>query len=232
MLKYKDILSQNLKVLNTKEVSIINNKDDDDYIYSALTVEGGAVVKKGMCIGIQDKMVPGLMIYDNENFYGFSEKHGLLLMGNNNEYNQLEFPLSIFNDSANEKLQPTKTTNKMDNFENVKNSETVNKNLNIDLQVKDSSLFYLTIPEQYSAVKYTITFDITYLYDMSSVVSHLSFIIINETNKPMFFNILNRRCYYKPSFSNNIKEKSVLQIDSHFVHENCILVSTSSFFST
>jgi hypothetical protein len=120
----------------------------------------------------------------------------------------------------------------MDNFENVKNSETVNKNLNIDLQVKDSSLFYLTIPEQYSAVKYTITFDITYLYDMSSVVSHLSFIIINETNKPMFFNILNRRCYYKPSFSNNIKEKSVLQIDSHFVHENCILVSTSSFFST
>ena len=206
MLKYKDIVSQNLKVLNTKEVSIINN-EDEDYIYAALTVEGGAVIKKGISIGLQDKMVPGLMIYDNENFYGFSEKHGLLLMSNNNEYNQLEFPLSIFNDSANEKLHPTKTTNKMDNYENVKNSEIVNKNLNIDLQVKDSSFFYLTIPEQYVIVKYTITFDINYIYDMSSVVSHLSFIIINETDKSLFFNIMNKNCYYDSFFSNEIKKK-------------------------
>jgi len=231
MLRYKDIVGQNVKVLSTKDVSIINNEnDEDDYIFGALTVEGGGSFKKGVAIGMQEKMIPGLIVYDNENFYGFSEKHGLLLMTQNSEYNQLEFPDSILVDETKDKLQPTKTTNGMDNFENVKNSEVSNKNLNIDLQVKDSSFFYLAIPEKYNTVKYTITFDINYVYDMSSVISYLSFSIINETNKPVFFSITNKNCYFENSYSNIVKEKSILNIETKFINENYILVSTKSFF--
>ena len=79
MFHSKDILAENIKILNTKDVSIINN-NDEDYIFSALTVEGGGVFKKGLAIGMQEKMIPGLLLYDDENFYGFSEKHGLSML--------------------------------------------------------------------------------------------------------------------------------------------------------
>ena len=38
-------------------------------------------------------MVPGLIIYDEENFYGFSEKNGLNLLSQNNDFKELEFPI-------------------------------------------------------------------------------------------------------------------------------------------
>jgi len=39
-----DISAQNIKVLNDKEVSVIENKDED-YIFSTLTVNGSIAVK-------------------------------------------------------------------------------------------------------------------------------------------------------------------------------------------
>ena len=49
MLNQKDIVAQNIKILSGKNVSVINN-NDEDYIFSALTVEGGGAFKKGISI--------------------------------------------------------------------------------------------------------------------------------------------------------------------------------------
>jgi len=107
MFSQKDIIAKNIKIINEKEVSIINN-DDEDYIFAALTVEGGGVFKKGIAVGMQEKMVPGLIIYDSENFFGFSEKYGLSLISTHPEYIELSIPDSIFeNKSDRNIIQPT-----------------------------------------------------------------------------------------------------------------------------
>ena len=194
MLNQKDIIAQNIKIQSNKEVSIINNDDDEeDYIYSALTVEGGGVFKKGIAVGIQEKMVPGLIIYDNENFYGFSEKYGLSLLSPHSEYSELLIPNNIFENRSDNKLQPVQ--NNGDNFQNLKDTET-NKSLNIDLQIKDVNNFYIIIPKEYSTSKSTLTFYIKYIYDLDSIISNISFFFINESNKSAFFEILNDNCYY------------------------------------
>ena len=66
MSKYKDGIFSKLSITNNSEVKEIYN-DDDTYIYSSLTTEGGLSVHKGISLGMQEKMVSGLMIYDNEN---------------------------------------------------------------------------------------------------------------------------------------------------------------------
>jgi hypothetical protein len=63
-------------------------------------------------------MVPGLIIYDNENFYGFSEKYGLSLLSPHSEYSELLIPNNIFENKSNNKLQPVQ--NNGDNFQNLK----------------------------------------------------------------------------------------------------------------
>lgn len=95
---YKDLTLKNVKIMSEKEVSVINNNDEneDDYIYGSLTVEGGGAFKKGISIGMQEKMVSGLLIYDKENFYGFSEKYGLSLLSHTHEYIELTIPENIF----------------------------------------------------------------------------------------------------------------------------------------
>ena len=72
-------------------------------------------------------------------------------------------------------------------------------------------------------------FDINYVYDMSSVVSYLSFSIVNETNKPVFFSITNQNCYFEDKNINVVKANSILQIDARFMNENYILLSTKLF---
>ena len=106
MLNKKDIICGNLKILSSKEVSSIPNNghnEEDDYLFGALTVEGGCAFKKGVSIGMQDKMVSGLIIYDNENFYGFSEKYGLSLMSPHLEYIELSLPNNFFQNNEKNK---------------------------------------------------------------------------------------------------------------------------------
>ena len=159
MLNQKDIIARNIKIINDKDISIINNNDDENYLFSALTVEGGGVFKKGIAIGMQEKMVPGLIIFDNENFYGFSDKNGLSLLSTHMEYNELSMPKNIFENPVN-KLQPVQN-NLSENFKNLKETEKIeNKNLNIDLQIKDTNNFYIIIPKEYSNNKFFLTFDI------------------------------------------------------------------------
>ena len=229
MFNQKDIIAQNVKILNDKDVSIISN-NDEDYIFSALTVEGGGVFKKGLAIGIQSKMAPGLMIYDTENFYGYSEKYGLCLLSNHNEYNELVIPDSVFENKKDRNvLQPT-DVNVSDNFKNLKETEKIeNKNLNIDLQIKDSSNFYIVVPEIYGGSKFILTFDITYIIDLNTVISNLSLCFINRSNKPVYFKITNDECYYEDNFSNEIEKNSVNKINVEVIDNNYLIFTKKTF---
>ena len=218
MLNQKDIVAKNIKILSDKEVSVINN-DDEDYLFSALTVEGGGVFKKGIAIGMQEKIVPGLIIYDEENFYGYSERYGLLLLSKYPDYNKLEMHSSIFENKI-EKIQPIQSNNQIDTFQNSKDSKTGNKNLNIDLQIKDISNFYIIIPIEYDFSNFEITFDIKYIYDLNSIVSNLSLVIINESNKNSYINIINNNCYYENKFNNELKPNSVNKIYLEIINSN------------
>lgn len=228
MLNQKDIIAQNIKIQSNKEVSIINNEDEEDYIYSALTVEGGGVFKKGIAIGIQEKMIPGLIIYDNENFYGFSEKYGLSLLSPHSEYNELVIPDNIFeNKSDRNKLQPVQ--NNGDNFQNLKETET-NKSLNIDLQIKDINNFYIVIPKNYSDTKSILTFYIKYIYDLDSIISNISLTFINESNKSAFFEITNDNCYYDNDFNKELYKDSVNKIYTDVINNDYFIINKKSFF--
>jgi hypothetical protein len=224
MFNQKDIIAKNIKVISEKEVSIINN-EDEDYIFSALTVEGGGVFKKGISIGMQDKMAPGLIIYDTENFYGFSEKYGLSLLSSHVEYIELDIPPTIFENKIERNLiQPS---NNNQNFQNLKDTEKVEyKNLNIDLEMKDVNNFYIKIPNTYDLNKFILLFNISFLFDLNTIISNISLIIINESNRESLFKITNDNFYYETNFNNTIPKNSILKIYLEMINNNYFIVKT------
>jgi len=228
MLNQKDIIARNIKITNDKDISIINNNDNDNYLFSALTVAGGGVFKKGIAIGMQEKMVPGLIIFDNENFYGFSDKNGLSLLSTHTEYNELSIPNNIFENPIN-KLQPSQN-NSSENFKNLKETEKIeNKNLNIDLQIKDTNNFYIIIPKEYSNNKFILTFDINYLYDLNSIISNLSLVLINNANKSIFFKLVNDNCYIENNFSYEVEKDTICKIKAETINNDYFILSQKKF---
>jgi hypothetical protein len=228
MYNSNDLTIQSLKILSNRDVSVIENKDED-YIFSALTVDGGISAKKGVSIGYQDKMVSGLMIYDDENFYGFSEKYGLSLLSTHPEYNQLKLPSSIFENKEERTLQPT-PKNVSEHFKNLKDTEKEEiKNLNIDLQIKDFNNFYITIPDDYNSFKFTLVFNINYIYDLNSIISYINFVIINESDKSISIKILNSNCFYDSKFTDLINKKSIIKINMEVINNDYFLISSKVF---
>ena len=222
----RDIISQTIKVLNNKDINIINN-EDDDYIYGALTVDGGGVFKKGIAIGIQDRMVPGLMIYDHENFYGFSEKYGLSLLSTHPEYNELSIPDNIFENRNT--LQPVQN-NTSEHFKNLKDTEKVEyKSLNIDLEVRDINNFYIIIPKSYSNCKFILSFNIKYIYDLNTIISNISLVLINESDRIANFKIINNNIYFEKDFNNDIEKNSINKISCEVINENYFIITKKTF---
>ena len=228
MFSQKDIIAKNIKIINEKEVSIINN-DDEDYIFAALTVEGGGVFKKGIAVGMQEKMVPGLIIYDSENFFGFSEKYGLSLISTHPEYIELSIPDSIFeNKSDRNIIQPTNKNS--ENFQNLKDTEKIeNKSLNIDLELKDTNNFYIIIPENYENNKSILSFNITYIFDLNTIISNISLVIINKSQKDAFFKITNDNCYYDDNFNNILNKKSINKIFLEIINNNYFIINIKKY---
>jgi hypothetical protein len=226
----KDIILKSLKITSDREVSIINTQNDD-YYNSSFVSEGGGIFKKGLAVGFQDKMTPGLIIYDDENFYGYSEKFGLSLLSNHHEYEELTIPVSAFEseDTSINRLQPT-PKNTSEHFKNMSDTdkETI-KNLNIDIEVKDASNFYIVIPKQYSDNKVIITFDITYIYNLDTIISNLSLVIINESIKSVFFKITNSKCFFEDDFQNEITKRSIHKLNLEIINDNYFLVTKKKF---
>ena len=225
MLNQRDIVTKSLKIVDTKDVSIINNEDDDDYLFSALTCEGGGVFKKGIAIGMQEKMIPGLIMYDSENFFGFSEKYGLSLLSTHPEYVELNIPETIFENKN--VLQPI-DKNPSEHLQNLKET-TKDKRLNIDIEIKDTNNFYIIIPQNYSLSKFILIFDISFLYDLNTIISNVSLVFINNSNKSLFLNIKNDNCYFEDKFDNELIKNSINKINCEIINSECFLITNKNF---
>jgi len=229
MLNKKDIIAQNMRILNDKDINIIRNEEyEQDFYFGGLIVEGGGIFRKGISVGIQERMVPGLIIYDNENFYGFSEKFGLNLLSQHTEYSELGLPENLF-DKRDERnvLQPKGSAD----FENIKDTEKIiSKNLVIDIQIKDIQNFYITIPESYEKSTFQLIFDINYIYDLNIVISNLNLSFINESNKTLEIKIVNDNFYYEEDFNTIIPKKSIFKLNMEIINSFTFMLSKKIFY--
>ena len=187
----KNNIFDSLILNNEKEVFSVNNNNNKKNM-STLTCFGGASIHKGLSIGMQDKMVDGLLIYDDENFFGYSNKNGLILLSLNHDFKELELP--IFDS-------------------NLKNSE---KTLNIDLTFRDIINYYIVIPNSIEKYNISLIFNIKFIYDDESLVNQINFHIINDNKKEIQYNISNNNIYYSSSkFKKN--NNSIIKINVNYI---------------
>ena len=217
MYKNKDSIINTLTIKNTKEVSTIYNEDQEDYIHSSLTCSGGGVFNKGVCIGMQEKMNSGLLLYDNENFYGFSDKFGLVLLSNNNEYRELEIE-----EIKNNTLQPTQPGN-------TNSIET--KKITLNIYIKDNPNFHIIIPNNVNEL-FLFEFNIQYIINDETMISKLNIVFINKSNKSIKINHIGNNLYFKNE--NNIinigeNMKHIIKYDIEIISNEYILISSEKF---
>ncbi len=196
MSKKIDILANKIIIQNDRDISPIIDGDDVNY-FSSLTVLGGAVFGKGVKLGMQDKMIPGMLFYDNENFYGFSEKHGLCLLSTHSEYQEIVLPESLF------------LKKQQENTGSIR--------LNIDLSFKDFPNVFLKIPDFYERVPSTLFFQIQLIVDMNSIISKVDFVIVNPTNKKCGFDFQNQNLFVQKPFIKELEPNSVMKLTIDFV---------------
>lgn len=189
---------------NNKEVFSIKDDDNEKYNYGTLTCRGGASFHKGISIGMQDKMVNGLIIYDEENFFGYSDKNGLILLSLNNDFKELEMP----------------------SFDS--NLEKKEKTLNIDLTFRDIINYYINIPNTIDMYDISLIFNIKFIYDDESLVNQINFHIINNNKKDVKFNILNNNIYYS---SNKFKKNnnSIIKFNLNHIDLDHIICNIDKF---
>ena len=201
MSKKTDIIANQITIKNDRDISPIIDGEDVNY-FSALTVQGGGVFGKGIKLGMQDKMIPGMVFYDNENFYGFSEKHGLCLLSTHSEYQEIILPESLFL----KKQQEVGNNNSLSAIR-----------LNIDLSFKDFPNVFLRIPDFYERVPSTLFFQIQLIVDMNSIISKVDFVIVNSTNKKCSFDIQNQNLFVQKPFIKELEPTSVIKLTIDFV---------------
>jgi hypothetical protein len=192
-----------LKILNQKEVYQVKN-EDEKLNFGSLTCFGGGSFHRGLSIGMQEKMISGLLVYDNENFYGFSEKHGLTLMSENKEFKELEMPRF---DSSLENKQ---------------------KELNIDLTLVDTQNFYIRIPNEIERFNIDLLFNVNFNYDDESVINKINIYFINDTQKNVKFIFKNKNMYKKgDDFINN--QGSIIHFESTYLNKNYSICSIHQY---
>lgn len=186
-----------LKILNDKNVYQVKNSDntEEKKTFGSLTCFGGGAFHRGLSIGMQEKMIPGLLIYDDENFYGFSEKNGLTLLSRNIDFKELELPRF---DSS------------------LMNKE---KELNIDLTLVDIENFYINVPNEIERYNIGLTFNVSFHYDDESVIHKINICVINNTQKNVKFVLKNKNMFLKgDKYDEN--NSSIIQFQTTFMNKN------------
>ena len=157
-----------------------------------------------LSIGMQDRMVNGLLIYDDENFFGYSEKNGLILLSLNYDFKELEMP--VFD----EKLEKQEKT------------------LNIDMTFRDILNYYINIPNSIDKYDISLVFNIKFIYDDESLVNEINFHIINDNKKEIKYNIMNDNIYYSSSkFKKN--NNSIIKLNLNYIDSQHIICNTEKF---
>jgi len=199
-----------LRITNERESFQI-----EDESFGPLIVNGGSIFKKGLILGIQEKMVSGLLFYDKQNFYGYSEKYGICLLSPHFEYQQIEY------DIEKNKLSPIQTNHSHDTFQN-----TDKNNIPIPLEIvfHDSMNYYIIIEEGINNV-----FELELFYDLNSIFPCIQLVFINKsphTGKILF---KNTNIYFKENMGmSEVLPNDVIQFHIEYVHE-IFLVSISNF---
>jgi hypothetical protein len=199
----------NLKIISEEDVSAYEDKFNNEINYmAALNCEGGASFKKGVKIGLQENLVGGIIIYDGENFLGFSEKYGMCLLSKHHNNLYLQLPDSIF--AENKIIKPLQNNELSNNSENNLNVKV--KKLNMDIEVKDICYFYTTIPKLYEKSIFELIFDIKILYDEQTFISEIYIVFINPTNKKVKIDFSQNNLYFNENFRKEINENEICEI--------------------
>ena len=217
MARLKDGSFHQLTITNTKEVSTIYHEDSSDYIHGSLTCEGGAAFHKGVSVGMQEKMNSGLLLYDEENFYGFSDKYGLILLSNNCEYRELEIE-----EIKNSALRPSNPQEKTKSIEQ--------KNIQLNLFVKDNPNFYIIIPENYNELV-KLHFIIQYIINDETMLSRVNLIIFNHRNQNIQVTHQGNQIYLDEHYNINENKKQALKFTIDIISNQYILISKKSFLT-
>lgn len=227
--RYGDINSNFVNVLNQKEVIHIDNGKNDIY-KSSLTVEGGAVIKKGLKIGYQEGMVSGLMIYDNENFYGYSDKYGLVLLSKHNDYTELEIDYQFFQTADVQKIAPIQTNASRD----MVNLQTTLEEgrivpLKLDIEIKDLTKYYITIPDIYSSKKFNLMLELELSIHNECLISDFLIVVVNESSRPVNHKFINNNCFYQSGYDKVINGKNIAKIHVEVVDKKYYLVTKQAY---
>ena len=103
------------------------------------------------------------------------------------------------------------------------------KILNIDLQIKDTNNFYIILPKNYEENKFILTFNIKYIFDLNSIISNISLIFINNSNKIAHFKVVNENCYYEDGYNDDIGVNSINKIQLEIITGEYFILSKKIF---
>lgn len=222
-----DSIYHTLKITNKEEVNSFENKKTGEVqTIAPFIVEGGASFSKGIKLGIQENLIPGLIIYDGENFLGFSEKFGLCLLNTYSHSTYLELPSTIFQQEK-RKIQSKQSGHF--NEEKEKENEKTIKNLKIEIEVKEIPTFYVVIPEIHNYTSFELNFDINLIFGESQFLSQVDIFFINESNRDISFQIQNEKIRYEKEFVKIVEGKGVKQVHFHSIKNYLLLISSKDY---
>jgi hypothetical protein len=81
-------------------------------------------------------------------------------------------------------------------------------------------------------LKSILSFNITYIIDLNTIISNLSLVIINKSNKNAFFKIINDNCYYEDNFDNNLNKNSTTKIYLELISTNCFIITKKIYIKS
>ncbi len=223
-----DGILNTLKITHKDDVNSFENKKTGEVqTIAPLIVEGGASFNKGIKLGIQENLIPGLIIYDGENFLGFSEKFGLCLLNTYSHSTYLELPTTIFQQEK--RMIQSKQSGHFNEDKEENKKEKIVKNLKIEIEVKEIPTFYLVIPEIHNYTSFELNFDINLIFGESQFLSQVDMIFINESNRKVSFQIQNEKIRYEKDFERVVEEKGVKQVHFHSIKNYLLLVSSKDY---
>jgi hypothetical protein len=219
----KDLILHSLRITNKDDTNVYENQSNGKiYSISPFLVEGGASIQKGLQIGLQENLIGGLMIYDGENFLGFSEKFGLTLLGVNHQSMFLEIPESIFK----KKIQPIQSNTMHDEKKGIEESiET--KRLKMDIEIKDISSFYIKIPRMYEISNFHLQFMIDCIFPEGRIISEFYIVFVNESNKRVSFDMVKKeeKIHYAQQFRKVIEPNEIMEMKVRKINQQYLLIS-------
>ena len=72
-------------------------------------------------------------------------------------------------------------------------------------------------------------FNIRYIFDLNTIISNISLVIINKSQKDAFFKITNDNCYYEDNFDNILSKKSINKIFLEIINNNYFIINKKKY---